>query len=219
MMLVEASGAVHSVPTHAREVFNVSGAGDTVIATLALAYAGGCRWCRQCGCRTPRQAWWLARSASPRSSRPSWCGSWRTPGTPSGEPGGLRSLAETVALVERWKRQGLSVGFTNGCFDILHAGHVALLKAARGGCDRLVVALNTDASVARLKGPERPINSLEQRAAVLAAIRHVDCVVGFADDTPLALIRRLLPDMLIKGADYQPDEVVGADVCRRREAR
>ena len=220
MILVEASGAVHSVPAHAREVFDVSGAGDTVIATLALAYASGLSLVQamrvsnaaagvvvsKVGVATVEPAELLRELDESEDHA-------------SAEPGALRSLAETLALVERWKRQGLTVGFTNGCFDILHPGHVALLKAARGRCDRLVVALNTDASVARLKGPERPINSLEQRAAVLAAIRYVDCVVSFAEDTPLALIRRLLPDMLIKGADYRPDEVVGAEIVQAAGGR
>jgi len=214
-MLIEASGEVHSVPARAREVFDVSGAGDTVIATLALAYASG-----------------LALPQAMRISNAAAGVVVSKVGTATVEPAellrelddhetnvpagrsALRSLAETATLVERWKRQGFVVGFTNGCFDILHAGHVALLAAARAECDRLVVGLNADASVARLKGPERPINRLEQRCAVLAAIRHVDCIVGFEDDTPLALIRRLLPDVLVKGADYRPEQVVGAEVVQ-----
>ena len=109
-----------------------------------------------------------------------------------------------------WQAHGLRVGFTNGCFDILHAGHVALLRAARRRCDRLVVALNTDASVARLKGPARPVNPLADRAAVIAALAAVDAVVAFGEDTPLELIRLLLPDVLVKGADYTVETVVGA---------
>ena len=127
---------------------------------------------------------------------------------------GVQTLAATRALAARWREQGLRVGFTNGCFDILHPGHVSLLAAARGACDRLVVALNTDASVRRLKGSGRPVNTLEQRAQVMAAVRYVDCVVGFAEDTPLELIRALLPDVLVKGADYTLDRVVGADVVQ-----
>jgi D-beta-D-heptose 7-phosphate kinase / D-beta-D-heptose 1-phosphate adenosyltransferase len=106
------------------------------------------------------------------------------------------------------------VGFTNGCFDILHAGHVALLGAARRRCDRLVVGLNTDESVARLKGPSRPVNALADRAAVLAALAAVDAVVAFGEDTPLELVRALRPDVLVKGADYSEDRVVGADLVR-----
>jgi len=215
MLLIEANGDVHAVAARAREVFDVSGAGDTVIATLALAFASGLAMPQamrvsnaaagvvvsKIGTATVEPAELLRELADDDEIQP--------PAT-----GALRSVGEAAAAVERWKRQGLVVGFTNGVFDIVHAGHVALLKAARAECDRLVVALNTDASVARLKGPERPINPLEQRAAVLAAIRYVDCIVGFEEDTPLALIRRLLPDVLVKGADYRPDEVVGADVVQ-----
>jgi D-beta-D-heptose 7-phosphate kinase/D-beta-D-heptose 1-phosphate adenosyltransferase len=125
---------------------------------------------------------------------------------------GLQTLDMTKNLVSRWRDQGFSVGFTNGCFDILHPGHVSLMAFARGQCDRLVVALNADESVRRLKGPSRPVNALEQRARVIAAIRYVDCVVAFSEDTPLRLITDLLPDVLIKGADYAIDQVVGGDI-------
>lgn len=117
-------------------------------------------------------------------------------------------------MVQSWKRRGLVVGFTNGCFDILHPGHIALLAHARASCDKLIVALNSDASVRSLKGPTRPINSIGARATVLSALRHVDCVVGFDEQTPFRLIQELLPDVLVKGADYALDRVVGADLVR-----
>src|SRR5262249_21278770 len=120
------------------------------------------------------------------------------------------STAEAETLVRRWKSRGLKVGFTNGCFDIVHAGHVALLAAARAQCDRLIVALNDDAGVRRLKGPMRPVNRLADRSAVMAAIGSVDAVISFAEETPIELIRRLKPDVLVKGADYTVEEVVGA---------
>lgn len=101
----------------------------------------------------------------------------------------LLPLGAACAQVARWQARGLRVGFTNGCFDIIHPGHISLLAEARSACDRLVVALNTDASVRRLKGDTRPVNSLESRAAVMAAIRYVDAVVAFDEDTPLELIR------------------------------
>ena len=214
MMLVTADDML-SVPTRAREVFDVSGAGDTVVATLALAHASG---------MSLAQAMHVANAAA------GVVVSKRGTATVSVEEvvheldeqdhaadhelAGLRSLEHGAGLVARWKAQGLRVGFTNGCFDIVHPGHVALLKAARAGCDRLVVALNTDASVSRLKGPTRPVNDLNSRAQVIAAIRHVDLVIGFDDPTPIALIRRLLPDVLVKGADYTVQTVVGADVVR-----
>jgi D-beta-D-heptose 7-phosphate kinase/D-beta-D-heptose 1-phosphate adenosyltransferase len=125
---------------------------------------------------------------------------------------GLMSTDAARTLVARWRAQGFSVGFTNGCFDILHPGHVSLLAFARAQCDRLIVALNADDSVRRLKGPARPVNPLGQRAQVMAALRYVDGVVAFDDDTPLALIETLRPDVLIKGADYAVSEVVGGDI-------
>jgi len=103
------------------------------------------------------------------------------------------------------------VVFTNGVFDLLHAGHVALLEAARGEGDALIVAVNRDASARRLaKGPDRPVVAEDERARLIAALAAVDCVVLFAEDTPLALIRQLRPDVLVKGADYAPDAIVGA---------
>jgi D-beta-D-heptose 7-phosphate kinase/D-beta-D-heptose 1-phosphate adenosyltransferase len=111
-----------------------------------------------------------------------------------------------------WRRQGLRVGFTNGCFDLLHPGHVRLLAAARAACDRLVLGLNGDASVTRLKGPGRPLQDVQARAEVLAALEAVDLVVVFEEDTPLELIRRVKPTVLVKGGDYTRDTVVGHEV-------
>jgi D-beta-D-heptose 7-phosphate kinase / D-beta-D-heptose 1-phosphate adenosyltransferase len=108
----------------------------------------------------------------------------------------------------------LTIGFTNGCFDLLHPGHVALLAQARAACDRLVVGLNSDTSIARLKGPSRPVQPEAARAAVLASLASVDLVVIFAEDTPLALIEAIRPDILVKGADYRVEEVVGADLVQ-----
>jgi D-beta-D-heptose 7-phosphate kinase/D-beta-D-heptose 1-phosphate adenosyltransferase len=114
----------------------------------------------------------------------------------------------------RWRARGLKVGFTNGCFDILHRGHVAYLAQARSWCDRLVVGLNSDASIKRLKGEGRPVNELEARAVVLAGLAGVDLVAPFEDDTPIKLIEAARPDVLIKGADYTVDTVVGADLVQ-----
>jgi D-beta-D-heptose 7-phosphate kinase/D-beta-D-heptose 1-phosphate adenosyltransferase len=110
---------------------------------------------------------------------------------------------------ERWRERGLKVGFTNGCFDILHRGHIAYLAQAREWCDRLIVGLNTDRSVRALKGEGRPVNDLESRALVLAGLRSVDLVAPFDEETPVALIEAARPDVLIKGADYSLDGVVG----------
>ncbi len=125
------------------------------------------------------------------------------------------SLAAGLVRIAAWRQAGLRVGFTNGCFDLLHPGHVRLLAAARAQCDRLVVGLNTDRSIKRLKGPERPIQDETARATVMAAIGAVDLVILFAADTPIDLITAIVPDVLIKGADYTVDTVVGADIVMR----
>ena len=215
MVLVEASGAVHLEAARAREVYDVSGAGDTVMAVLALAKATGYGLA---------QAMRLANSAAGIVVGKL--------GTATVELDELMlelardvrdrewhhakhfSLTEAETLVRRWKSRGLEVGFTNGCFDIVHAGHVSLLAAARAECDRLVVALNTDPGVRRLKGPERPVNSLADRSAVLAAVESVDAVISFDEETPIELIRRLRPDVLVKGGDYTIEGAVGADLVQ-----
>jgi D-beta-D-heptose 7-phosphate kinase/D-beta-D-heptose 1-phosphate adenosyltransferase len=120
-------------------------------------------------------------------------------------------MADEVA---RWRARGLRVGFTNGCFDILHKGHVAYLSQARGWCDRLIVGLNSDASVRTLKGEGRPVNDLESRALVLAGLGSVDLVVPFEEATPVRLIEAARPDVLVKGADYSESEVVGHDLVK-----
>jgi D-beta-D-heptose 7-phosphate kinase/D-beta-D-heptose 1-phosphate adenosyltransferase len=216
MVLVEASGpkdfTVHFEPARAREVFDVSGAGDTVIAVLALAHASG---------RSLPEAMRIANAAA--GVVVSKLGTAtveldelmlelsRDLGDRAGHRAKLYSLAEAETLVRQWKGRGLRVGFTNGCFDILHPGHVSLLAAARERCDRLIVALNSDPSVRRIKGAERPVNTLADRAAVIAGLQSVDAVVGFDEDTPLEAIRRLLPDVLMKGADWTVDTVVGRE--------
>jgi D-beta-D-heptose 7-phosphate kinase/D-beta-D-heptose 1-phosphate adenosyltransferase len=213
MLLVQANGEVHSVPARAREVFDVSGAGDTVIATLALAHASGLTLAQ--AMRVSNAAAGVVVSKSGTATvEPAELLHELDDAVENGGRNPVRSDAETGALVARWKQQGLIVGFTNGCFDVLHAGHVALLAAARAKCDRLVVALNSDASVQRLKGPTRPITRLEHRCAIMAAIKYVDCVTSFDEDTPLRLIKHLLPDVLFKGADYQAEDVVGGEVVR-----
>jgi rfaE bifunctional protein nucleotidyltransferase chain/domain len=133
--------------------------------------------------------------------------------------GRIVDWGEAVRIREEMRRAGRAVVFTNGCFDLLHRGHVDLLASARAFGDYLIVGLNDDASVRRLKGTERPWMPEEDRAAVLAALAAVDCVVLFAQDTPLELIERIVPDVLVKGADYRPDEVVGAEAVIRAGGR
>ncbi len=212
MVLVEASGAVHVESSRAREVYDVTGAGDTVIAVLALAHAGG---------EPLAAAMRLANTAAGIVVSKLGTATVELDELMLERARDVRdkdwhqakhyNFGELKALVRRWRERGLTVGFTNGCFDIVHSGHIALLAAARAECDRLVVALNSDASTRRLKGPQRPVNPLRDRSAVIAAVGSVDAVISYDDDTPIELIRRLKPDVLIKGADYTIATVVGAD--------
>ncbi|HEY7800378.1 MAG TPA: D-glycero-beta-D-manno-heptose-7-phosphate kinase [Hyphomonadaceae bacterium] len=209
--------AVH-LSAKAREVFDVSGAGDTVAASIALALASGLEL--EAAMQIANTAAGIVvgkrgtATASPAELLAETSGSRGLGGSP-----GALSLAEAKKLREKWGGDGLTVGFTNGCFDILHAGHVSLLRQAAAACDRLIVALNTDASVRGLKGPERPVQSEQVRAAVMAAIKGVDAVILFGEQTPLDVIRELQPDVLVKGADYAEDQIVGADMVRARGGR
>jgi D-beta-D-heptose 7-phosphate kinase/D-beta-D-heptose 1-phosphate adenosyltransferase len=126
------------------------------------------------------------------------------------------SFERVLQLAQDWRAEGLKVAFTNGCFDLLHPGHVALIDRARRTADRLIVGLNADASVRKMKGAARPVQNEIARATVLASLKSVDAVVIFAEDTPLRLIEGLMPDVLVKGADYKLDQVVGAEFVMKR---
>lgn len=217
MMLVERGGSVDAIPSRVREVFDVSGAGDTVIATMAICRAVGLPLSQAMRVANAAAGVVVAKIGTATASLDEVLAEMNgTQGGPATPPPGLLDTGRALALVERWRVDKLRVGFTNGCFDVLHAGHVSLLAQARAACDRLIVALNTDDSVRRLKGSTRPINTLENRARVIGALRDVDCVVSFAEDTPLAAIETLGPDVLVKGADYTAENVVGADFVRAR---
>lgn len=206
MSLITADEVRH-YPGEAKEVFDVSGAGDTVVATLAAALAVD----------VPLfEATRLANIAGgivvgkvgTAVARPADLLAAISPAT-----GALRKVVAAAAAAEaaeRWRTRGYKVGFTNGCFDLLHPGHVHLLEQCRSMCDRLIVGINSDASVSRLKGPTRPAQSEAARAAVLASLASVDLVCLFEEDTPLDLLRLIRPDLLIKGADYTRETVVGA---------
>jgi D-beta-D-heptose 7-phosphate kinase/D-beta-D-heptose 1-phosphate adenosyltransferase len=129
-------------------------------------------------------------------------------------PGKVVDRMELVQQVNRWKLLSKTIVFTNGCFDILHKGHLQVLTAAAGLGDMLVIGVNADASVKRLKGPERPVNDEGFRSLMLASLAMVDAVCVFDEDTPLELIAAVRPDVLVKGGDYQPDDIVGADIVR-----
>ncbi len=213
MSLVSADGTIHHLPAHAREVYDVSGAGDTVVATLAAALGSGA---------TPLEGARIANiAAGIVVGKVGTAVAYKDEVASALHHDELWSSESKVALlgaaaeiVDRWRRKGLSVGFTNGCFDLLHPGHISLLGEAKAACDRLVVGLNSDASVARLKGPSRPVQTEAARATVLASLAAVDLVVVFDEDTPFETIAALRPDVLIKGADYTVETVVGADLVR-----
>ena len=207
MTLVDAAGAVH-FPAEAAEVFDVSGAGDTVVATLAAGLAGGLDL-RTAARLANVAAGVVVGNVGTAVARPADLLAALSP-----QGGALRKIVSREAAAEqaeRWRRVGYRVGFTNGCFDLLHPGHVHLLEQARANCDRLVVGLNSDASVRRLKGPSRPVQTDAARAAVLAGLAAVDLVCVFDEDTPEELLRALRPDLLVKGADYAVANVVGAE--------
>ncbi|MFC3230913.1 D-glycero-beta-D-manno-heptose-7-phosphate kinase [Marinibaculum pumilum] len=208
LSLVRRDGPPMHLQALAREVFDVSGAGDTLVAALALGLGAGL---------DPAVAAWLANMASGLVVE--------KVGTAVVHPDEILARAHEQEVLDtdskvmpratalqriaRWRGEGARIGFTNGCFDLVHPGHVSLLRQARAACDRLVVGLNTDASVQRLKGPERPVQPETARAIVLSSFAAVDMVVLFDEDTPIELIRAVRPDVLVKGADYRPEQVVG----------
>lgn len=208
MTLVDAEGLVIHVDATANEVFDVSGAGDTVIATLATTYAAGAPMPLAVELANLAGGIVVGRLGTAVVHRTDLTAALYTHRTQALQQKILpRDTA--LATITNWKRDGLTVGFTNGCFDIMHAGHIQLLTDARARCDKLIVALNTDASVRGLKGPTRPVNAEMDRAQVLAALGVVDAVVLFDEETPLELLKLLEPDVLMKGADYKKEQVVG----------
>lgn len=210
MSVVSGDGTITHLSAETREVFDVSGAGDTVVSVLAAAIAAGLSLVDAAGLANVAAGLVVSKVGTAVVYRDELSAKLRDRK--------LASLESKVAtqhaaqdIVESWRRKGLRVGFTNGCFDLLHPGHVALLAQARERCDRLVVGLNSDASVSRLKGPTRPIQPEVARATVLASLSNVDLVVMFEEDTPLELIVMLRPDVLIKGGDYTVETIVGAE--------
>ena len=209
MTLVTNAGAEH-LEAMKREVFDVSGAGDTVVAVLAAAIGAGVALADAAAIANAAAGVVVGKVGTAAVEKSELIDAlhgreW------SGAGSKLASFEAAIERIARWRRKGLRIGFTNGCFDLLHPGHVSLFEQARGACDRLVVGLNSDASVTRFKGAGRPIQAEAARAAVLGSVASVDLVVVFADDTPVKLIEAIRPDVLIKGADWAIEEVVGAE--------
>ena len=207
MTLVQTGQAPKHLSATGSDVFDVSGAGDTVIAVLATALASG---------QTMYDAVRLANIAAGIVVGQLGTASISGPELAlkmSRDAGyGILPEEQLLLAVKQARSRGESIVFTNGCFDILHAGHVAYLAEARQQGDRLIVAVNSDRSVRRLKGAARPINNIQRRMSVLAGLSAVDWVVSFASDTPEPLLRNIQPDVLVKGGDYGIDAVVGADI-------
>jgi D-beta-D-heptose 7-phosphate kinase/D-beta-D-heptose 1-phosphate adenosyltransferase len=212
MMLLESGNEPVFLSTQAREVFDVTGAGDTVIATLAGALASG-QGLAAAAALANMAAGLVVRKIGVATVTP---GEIQVALHQRGQGGrGLVTRDELAVLIDEARQRGERVVMTNGCFDILHAGHVAYLEEAKSLGDRLIVAVNDDDSVRRLKGDSRPINALGDRLLVLAGLAAVDWVIPFAEDTPAELIAAVLPDVLVKGGDYEPEEIAGGkDVLR-----
>ncbi|MEQ8405400.1 MAG: D-glycero-beta-D-manno-heptose 1-phosphate adenylyltransferase [Oceanicaulis sp.] len=212
MTLLDVDGEAHHHRATPRDVFDVSGAGDTALAALSLAMAAGiglkdamalADLCAGVAVTKPGTAVVTPDEVVEVSAIGEDAPDWR-----------VLSVKRAADLAASWRAQGLRVGFTNGCFDILHPGHLSVLRFAASACDRLIVGLNADDSVRRLKGPERPVNDEETRAVMLSSLEMVDRVVIFEEDTPEALIRALRPHVMIKGADYTADALPGAAFMR-----
>ncbi|MGQ9454998.1 MAG: D-glycero-beta-D-manno-heptose-7-phosphate kinase [Armatimonadota bacterium] len=208
LVLVDPESYEH-IPAMARDVFDVTGAGDTVVAVLASGIVAGLDVADAVRLANLAAGIVVGKSGTAAVRR--------TELLEAIALGQARQLSDKIHTldgllehVKQWHAHGEVIGFTNGCFDVLHAGHVTYLQKARAEADRLIVGLNSDSSVRRLKGPGRPIIPQEQRAIVLAALASVDAIVVFEEDTPIELINAIRPDVLIKGSDYTEDRVVGA---------
>jgi D-beta-D-heptose 7-phosphate kinase/D-beta-D-heptose 1-phosphate adenosyltransferase len=199
---------VDHLPAQAREVFDVSGAGDTVVAVMAAAIGAGLSLVDAARLANAAAGIVVGKVGTAVVYPSEIANALHADELLRGERK-LTSLDAALDHVARWRRQGLRVGFTNGCFDLLHPGHLHLLNQARAACDRLVVAINSDASVKRLKGADRPVQSEAARAVVLGSLSMVDLVVLFAEDTPIRQIEAIRPDVLVKGADYAVKDVIG----------
>lgn len=209
MTLIRENEPEVHLPARAREVFDVTGAGDTVISVLAAALAAGSEMPQAAALANIAAGIVVGKLGTASISMPELR---REVHRELGVERGAVTAEQLLIAIEDARAQGEKIVFTNGCFDILHAGHVGYLEQARQQGDRLILAINGDDSVTRLKGEGRPINPVDRRMAVLAGLEAVDWVVSFDEDTPENLLRRVKPDVLVKGGDYSLDRVVGAPI-------
>jgi D-beta-D-heptose 7-phosphate kinase/D-beta-D-heptose 1-phosphate adenosyltransferase len=213
LTLIRRGMAPLHLPTEAREVADVSGAGDTLVAGFAIMVAGGADLAAAAAVANVAAGIAVGKQGTATVSHAELTGVMHRQELMEldAAPTSRRSALQQIAA---WRARGLKIGFTNGCFDLIHPGHAILLNKARARCDRLVVGLNSDASVRRLKGPTRPVQNETSRATVMASMAAADLVVVFDEDTPMELIEAIRPDVLFKGADYRIDQVVGGDLVR-----
>lgn len=203
-MLLAGTAPAHHLPTIAKDVFDVSGAGDTVVASLAAARAAGASHIDAMQFATIAAGIVVSKPGTASLT----AGEFLTACPSDTSP---LTRQDTKELCEKWRAENALIGFTNGCFDLLHPGHLFALREAAKGCDKLIVAVNSDDSVKRLKGPTRPSQADIVRASNIAQLPFVDAVVIFEEDTPLSVIEALTPDRLIKGGDYKAEDIVGYD--------
>ncbi len=213
MLLVDRNGGSENLPAVARDVFDVSGAGDTVAATVAACIAAGGSALDAAKLANIAAGIVVGKLGTATVDRSELVRNIHHRELMDADAK-LVAADRAVEIAREWQRAGLRVGFTNGCFDLLHPGHISLLEQARSRCDRLVVGLNSDSSVSRLKGPSRPIQDEAARALVLGSLQTVDLIIVFGEDTPEGLVRQLRPDLMVKGADYKAEDVVGADLVK-----
>lgn len=215
MAMAHRDGRTAVFPTRPRQVYDITGAGDMVMATLGLALAAGADYNPAIRLANAAGGLEVEKIGVVTVSRDELLADLLPAPFPATEsvPGATKiaGLPQLLADLDRRRRSGQRIAFTNGCFDVLHAGHVQYLAEARRQADCLVIGLNSDTSVRLLKGSTRPLNPVEARALVLAGLQDVDYITIFADATPLSLISAIRPDVLVKGSDYQKDQVVGAE--------
>jgi D-beta-D-heptose 7-phosphate kinase/D-beta-D-heptose 1-phosphate adenosyltransferase len=219
MSLIRQGQPVQHFKSSVLEVADVSGAGDTALAALAVSMVEG---------RTLEDAATISNAAAGIAvsklgtavvSRAELDAALARASGPKHHPGSLATKSTAADMAANWRRRGETVVFTNGCFDLIHAGHIELLTFAAGEGDRLIVGLNTDASVRSLKGLARPVQTEQDRARIIGALRAVDLVVLFDEATPISLIDAISPDVLVKGADYTEEQVIGGDLVKARGGR
>ncbi|MEN3167623.1 D-glycero-beta-D-manno-heptose-7-phosphate kinase [Gluconobacter sp. OJB] len=216
MTLWQRNGHVRHETARKSEVYDVSGAGDTVLATVAGVLSAGQDIDTAVVIATVAASIAVSKLGTAVVSNTELSNELMGDITDTGM---VASLSHALRMMQKWRQHGASVVFTNGCFDLMHPGHISLLRAAAQKGDKLVVGINSDASVRRLKGATRPLQNEQARAMVIGALREVDMVVIFDEDTPLELIKALKPDILVKGADYTEDAVVGGDVVKAAGGR